>query len=206
MMPVTHKIAAQWCAVGIIAGALLVAFVFYPPHSGWNERLEYGDLATWLTAIGTMGAVVAALFLARKDSAARHEEIDARGLVIASFLFSDCNTSKGLAEKAIAAINGLDVRNQQACNVAAFNSMQLVQKMNFELIEKNLEKVAWLPSRHSWALASFPAMKNDIVVSLATMSAATLPDLIPKYGESSKRLKKMLELLNSFINDYSSRL
>lgn len=70
---------------GCVTGAILLAFVMYPPQPNWGSSEKWGDVPTWLGAIATFLAVAVALFLpevqeARRRSAKR---------VVAARLFYD---------------------------------------------------------------------------------------------------------------------
>jgi len=60
--------------LGFVAGFIAFTFIFYPPICGWAAAWNADKIATWLSAVGTVGAVIAALGLALLDSRRREAE------------------------------------------------------------------------------------------------------------------------------------
>jgi hypothetical protein len=60
--------------VGLLTGAAMMGFVFYPPLCGWGDTVNGDKVAAWLSAIGTVGAVMVALGLALNDGWRRKRE------------------------------------------------------------------------------------------------------------------------------------
>lgn len=74
--------------VGGVLGWFLTAFVFYPPHSGWAEHLEMGNVADWLVAVATGAAAYIALWIALRDGRRIAQEQNARARLAMATLYN----------------------------------------------------------------------------------------------------------------------
>lgn len=84
---------------GVICGALLLAFVVYPPSPNWGADEKWGDIGTWFGAIASFGAIVVALTLAgaadRKDAKKR----DDTAAMIATAICDEPRTNRHALEE-----------------------------------------------------------------------------------------------------------
>jgi hypothetical protein len=63
-MPVQHRKLIVAVACGVVIGWFVTAFVFYPPSPGWGKKVAWSlNVTDWFTAIGTVGAASAAVWL-----------------------------------------------------------------------------------------------------------------------------------------------
>jgi hypothetical protein len=164
MMPVSHKAILLAVAGGCLAGMILVGFVFYPPHAGWDPDFKWGDAATWVAAVGTIATVIVALNLSTRESRRRSQETYARGRVIASFLFTEI----GLLEMGVKdAIEAVKQASNSSSNSDAITfirqAIKIVDRMDVSKIAENLDKLVYLPAEHAVALAAVPDMKNVVL-------------------------------------------
>jgi len=63
-----------WFLCGVVLGAAVVSFVVYPPVCGWAVEWTADKVASWLSALGTIAAVVVALGIAIHDGRKRRRE------------------------------------------------------------------------------------------------------------------------------------
>ena len=63
--PIIAKLCSWPTVIGFLAGGAAVAFVVYPPHVGWGDGMKWGDVATWVGAVMSGGAAIAAWYAAR---------------------------------------------------------------------------------------------------------------------------------------------
>ena len=88
-MPDLHKKVLVAVTVGAVLGWFLTAFVFYPPHSNWDEKLKFGDIGTWIGAFATFVAAFTALKISRDQATREEQRFKRRAEVHAAYLVSD---------------------------------------------------------------------------------------------------------------------
>ena len=199
MMPASHKALLLAAAGGFLAGIILVGFFFYPPHAGWDQDFRWGDAATWVAAIGTVGTVIVALGLSTRDSRRRAADTYARGRVIASFLFTEIGLLEKSAEAAIQKVAESKTHLDHRAREFIYEATGIVNRMDVTKIAGNLDKLVDLPAVHAVALAAIPDMKKVLLKLLqlahagSTQEVHALCDLIlPQLYVMKARLDEFL--------------
>lgn len=105
--PVVDKLCSWPTVVGFVAGAFVVSFVVYPPHVGWGESMKWGDVATWIGAVMSGGAAIAAWYAARIALKLGRLPVDqqeafraAKARAIATAIFPEVNAARALMLRA----------------------------------------------------------------------------------------------------------
>jgi predicted outer membrane lipoprotein len=168
--------------------------------------LKVGDLATWAGALGSISAVVTALWLAKSDSRRRDSEAAARGRVMASFLFAEVGLLNRRVEEAInQAIACKTFKNQNA--MEAINHIKsLFEGIDASKFSSNLDKLAHLPGSHGEFLAAVPDIRRVMVTACTWRTAFPLPKDAHEIADSVlPQLHAMKKNTSAFVAEYEPK-
>lgn len=169
--------------------------------------MEVGDLATWVSAFGTIAAVAVALNLAGRESKRREEDRYARGRVIASFLFADVGIIHRAMELAAAALTKAQTagsRDEMAA--AVFDAYRIIEQADTMKIAAHMDKVVDLPARHAVAVAALPdnvkAIRSILIDQVNAGSSATVSALRDTADSCLAQISVTRARLDAFMADF----
>jgi hypothetical protein len=199
-------------SVALIGLYALVAFFIYvwlaiPAGAGWDGMVHWGDVATWISAIGTLAAVIVALGIALSDARRRNLKDYARGRVLASYLFADI----GIAETGVVAAEAslesvLTATSPAAMNQALADAIRAINVIDVSKIIGAMDKLSDLPPNHAIGLAAIPDNFKAVVTVLRGTwgkgSNVAAADAIATAEQCLEQLHITRRRLRAFLHEF----
>lgn len=168
--------------------------------------MKVGDMATWFGAGGSIAAVITALRLARSADRRHDREAQARGRVIASFLFAEVGLLRARLEDAINQAEQSKTFADQRANQAIDRVRQQIDAIDTTKFTLNLDKLADMPSTHGEFLAAVEDMKRVISSACVWSTAFPLPhDAHSKADLLLPQLRAMKGNADAFMVEYEPK-
>jgi hypothetical protein len=201
-----------WTAISFALGFFVCSYIVYPPRCGWGDN-KWGDVATWVSAVGTIAAVATALWIAFRDARFRTQERYAKGLVLASLLYREVAALRGLLHLAQRDLIGAMKKRSLRVGFERFNNaLRRIHEIDITGIEEEKVRISDLPAQHAIALVKFPVVLRLVRKlgreTVARHNAGRLSilelevDAATMYGE----IQEMLGGVDAFIAEFEPQL